>query len=247
MIVLPMAGLSQRFAREGYASPKYMLPLHGRPVFDYAALSFASLFGEERFVFICLDVADTPAFVRDRTNRLGIARCYVVVLPEPTRGQADTVSKGLAALDLDPTEPLTIFNIDSFRPGYQAVADAGDGLLEVFKGEGDGWSFVGLGEDGRVNIVTEKRRISDLCCTGLYRFASTKLFIDALADEARAPSQDLPELYVAPCYNQLIARGFDIVCHVIPDGDVIFCGVPREYEALRATTAWTARFAAQRP
>ena len=49
-----------------------------------------------------------------------------------------------------------------------------------------------------------------------------------------AAAQGLRELYVAPMYNLLIRRGCDIRYHLIGAEEVIFCGVPAEYEAFLA-------------
>ena len=42
------------------------------------------------------------------------------------------------------------------------------------------------------------------------------------------------ELYVAPLYNHLIAAGQDIRFTEIAPDEVIFCGIPAEYEAFLA-------------
>ena len=47
-----MAGLSGRFFKAGYTLPKYMLDLHGVPVFDHALGSFKALFGTEQVLII---------------------------------------------------------------------------------------------------------------------------------------------------------------------------------------------------
>ena len=47
------------------------------------------------------------------------------------------------------------------------------------------------------------------------------------------------EIYVAPLYNQLIKTGVQIGYKEIAKDDVIFCGIPAEYEALKQ--AWEKR------
>ena len=235
-----MAGLSQRFTRAGYDKPKYMLEAHGRTLFDQAVLSFAGLFAEERFLFVAREVAGTRAFVEARCAALGIGRRQVVMLDQPTRGQAETVVVGLAGAAVTDEEPITIFNIDTFRPGFAPPVWAGevDGYLETFEGEGSNWSFVrplAPGSD-RVAETSEKRPISRYCCTGLYQFAGTGRFRAAFEAEARRPAAALEggELYVAPLYNRLLAEGADIRFTVVPRTAVHFCGVPDEYDAIRA-------------
>jgi hypothetical protein len=145
---------------------------------------------------------------------------------------------------VDDAEALTIFNIDTFRAGFTFPTAAwfasSDGYLEVFRGSGANWSYVGPAggaDEPLVARTTEKQPISDLCCDGLYHFARARDFRAALATERSSPS--LPELYVAPLYNHLIAAGRRIHYDVAPPGSITFCGVPAEYEAAYAGTPIT--------
>ena len=241
MFVFPMVGLSRRFTQAGYDRPKYELEAHGRPLFDFAVGGFAALFGAEDFLFVVRG-EEAGRFARARCAALGMdpSRLAIVPLDAPTSGQAETVAMGLEQATAPPTGPLTIFNIDTMRPGFRypdaAITQGTDGYLEVFRGPGDHWSFVEPSIDGsRVARVTEKDRISDLCSTGLYHFARTSDFQDAYAEVADVPPETLQggERYVAPLYNRLIARGAKIAYHVIGEDDVHFFGTPTEYDAFR--------------
>lgn len=234
MIIIPMAGLSSRFAKAGYDKPKYMLPLGGRSVFAHSVSSFKNDFRRTPFVIIYRPIQDTRAFLEAEIAKLGIGSVQFVELTEETRGQAETVALGVRQAQVAKAVPLTIFNIDTFRPGFTFPDIQADGWLDVFEGSGDNWSFarVEAGTD-RVVEVAEKKPISNLCCTGLYHFARTGDFMRAFEAEAREVSA---ELYVAPLYNRLIAKGADIRVHVITRDEVIFCGVPAEYESLCVTS-----------
>jgi hypothetical protein len=237
MIVIPMAGLSRRFAEAGYGKPKYMLDLHGRSLFAHAVESFHAYFGTLPFLFIARDVAGTGDFLRAECDSLGIADARFAMLDAPTAGQAETVELGIDRSGLAADEALTIFNIDTFRPGFifppSEWMGRSAGYLEVFRGEGTNWSYVrpASGDEPRVLETAEKRPISNLCCTGLYHFAAAEDFRVALAAERASPSAS--ELYVAPIYNHLIAAGKSIHYDMVAGEAVIFCGVPTEYEALR--------------
>jgi hypothetical protein len=232
LIVIPMAGRSQRFYNAGYDRPKHMLELDGRSVFAHAVGSFAASFATTPFLFVA--AAEAEAFVRREARTLGVAEFEVATLTAPTAGQAETVERGLDATGW--AGPLSIFNIDTFRPGFtfpgEPLASA-DGWLEVFRGSGANWSYVkpAPGPEPWALETAEKRPISDLCCTGLYHFARAEDFRAALAAERAAPQA--AELYVAPLYNHLIAQGRRIGWRRIEDREVIFCGTPTEYEALR--------------
>lgn len=234
MIVIPMAGLSSRFFKAGYKLPKYMLEAHGESLFDHSVKSFQAYFDRVRFVFIVREVFDTPEFVKQRAVALNIKDYDIVVLNEETRGQAETVTLGLSSYR-DSVESITVFNIDTFRPGflYPNLEKLGDGYLEVFRGGGDNWSFVRPISDSstQVDLTTEKNPISDLCCTGLYHFKSIQDYFEAYDYYLSIPKErwEKGELYVAPLYNYLIKKGKNIHFHRIDNDDVIFCGTPSEY------------------
>lgn len=235
-----MAGLSRRFTEAGYAIPKYMLQAHGQSVFAHAVRSFSDYFSLMPFLFIVRDIAGTPDFVRRESDALGIIDFRISVLDDVTRGQAETVALGLAASAATSGEPVTIFNIDTIRPtfAFPVFDEPTDGYLEVFRGSGPNWSYVRPARpDSDIAAETaEKREISDLCCTGLYHFASTELFSLAYQEylqRFQKSTDYLPELYVAPMYNLLIERGYTIRFARIDNDKVLFCGVPSEYEAFK--------------
>lgn len=234
MIVIPMAGLSSRFFKAGYTQPKFMLPgLSNMPLFDHALLSFKAYFDQIPFLFIVRSDYDTPTFVQQRCKALEIKNFSIVVLDQNTRGQAETVYLGLKNVDDD--VPLTIFNIDTFRPNflYPELMNYTDGYLEVFNGEGSNWSYAKPASPTTDKVIetAEKNPISDLCSTGLYHFKFAIDFKHAFEIEAARPSSEWQknELYIAPLYNMLIRSGKDIRYHLIDINDVIFCGTPDEY------------------
>ncbi|MEZ8026282.1 glycosyltransferase family 2 protein [Enterovibrio norvegicus] len=239
MIVFPMAGLSSRFFKAGYTKPKYMLEANGYTVFEHAVKSFECYFDVEPFLFIVRDVHDTPNFVANKAKELGVKTCHIVTLKCETRGQAETVFEGIQGFE-NHNDSLTIFNIDTFRPNYlfpKNLLINKDNYLEVFQGSGDNWSFVLPKDKQSTEVVetAEKRAISNLCCTGLYHFASTKAFLAAYNYYVeRKELWEKGELYVAPLYNYLIGRGNSVHYHLIPKEEVVFCGVPAEYEAFKS-------------
>jgi len=245
MIVLPMAGLSQRFFKAGYTLPKYMLDLHGRTVFAHALDSFSGLFADEEFLIVCRQIYGTPDFIRAECRKLGLPedRYRIVALENETAGQAETVAAGLTAANTGRDTPLTIFNIDTIRKGFRhpETFDLSqvDGYVEVFPGEGTHWSFVrpdGTDPEAcRAAEVAEKVRISNLCSTGLYHFRTAGLFQDLYARIATRNPADLQggERYIAPLYNIAIQSGLDIRYSLISPDEVRFCGTPDEYLALK--------------
>ncbi|WP_028113272.1 glycosyltransferase family 2 protein [Ferrimonas kyonanensis] len=236
MILIPMAGMSSRFFNAGFKLPKYMLEAQGKSLFEHSVCSFEYYFDKLPFLFIVRSDYDTPSFVKASCEKLGIHKYEIVVLDGNTRGQAETVALGLSETNWQGS--LTIFNIDTFRPGFRFPANLEvDGYLEVFRGSGSNWSFVMTEslESTRVIKTTEKDPISNLCSTGLYYFSSKDTFLEAYNKMLALPRSEWPngELYIAPLYNYLIQDGLDIQCEIIERKDVVFCGIPEEYLALQ--------------
>ena len=67
---------------------------------------------------------------------LGISNAQIVILDRETHGQAETVELGLVQSGVGDHEPVTIFNIDTFRTGVifpeADCFEYSDGYLEVF-------------------------------------------------------------------------------------------------------------------
>lgn len=246
MIIFPMAGLSSRFFKAGYDRPKYMLSYGGKTVFTHVVSGFADCFGNEPLVFTCRSDFDTPAFVERELRALGLeeTQFHIHCLDTTTRGQAETVLLSISHLRPSSSEPLTIFNVDTVRHNYRPMegrAASSKGFLEVVREEGDHWSFVlpeaGTSESttrGRATKVIEKRRISDLCSTGLYHFNTAQLYQDlyeATYSEAEAAA-GLSEQYIAPLYQTGIDLGLRFDYQVLDREMLDFCGTPQEYEFL---------------
>lgn len=238
MIVIPMAGMSSRFFKAGYTKPKYMLEAHEETLFAHAVKSFEAYFTTMPFLFIVRDIFETAEFVTSEAKKLGIQTFHVHVLTEETRGQAETVALALNSAEKSHVQykgPITIFNIDTFRPNFRfpAITETCDGYLEVFQGSGDNWSFAKPAAEKSTKVVqtAEKNPISDLCSTGLYHFSSVDDYLAAYQHYLSQPAEkwEKGELYIAPLYNYLITHGRDIHYNLIERKDVIFCGVPDEY------------------
>lgn len=238
MIIIPMAGLSSRFFKAGYDLPKYQLELpNNQTVFEWALTSFEHYFTTDKFIFIVRDVFNTPNFVQKKVEKLGIKDFEIIILERETCGQAETVAMGLSHLsEAEQRNECYIFNIDSKRYRFKKpdIAANSDGYLEVFRGDGEHWSFIEINDQDQVIRTTEKVRISDLCSDGLYYFKHISTFLKLV--ETALEQQDFVkgELYIAPLYNRMIERGDIINYDLIQESQISFCGTPVEYETIYA-------------
>lgn len=243
MLVFPMSGLSSRFSKAGYLSNKYKLDLYGNSVFHHIVSQFRKADLTDSFVFIHNGNDFDENFISQTCNDLGLKNdeYHIVRLNGETRGQAETVFKGIENINFDKNERLIIYNIDSIRLDFNLPKEiAGlnvDGYLEVFEGEGDHWSFA-LPKDKdsnelflEVEKVAEKQRISKYCSNGLYYFKSFNIFKDAYKNELEK-FDGKGELFVAPLYNNLIKNKKNVYMRILPTTSTVFCGTPDEYESI---------------
>lgn len=231
MIVIPMAGLSSRFFKAGYNKPKYQLDLNGESVFSWSVKSFEKYFQTDKFIFIYRDIYQTKDFLEAEVTQLGIIDYDLICLPEETLGQADTVYQGICHIQAD--DELYIFNIDSkiidfTKPNWVGECD---GYLEVFKGEGNHWSFAlpQTLNNRQVVKTAEKERISDLCSDGLYYFKKKSIFEKLFLNALQTKNTTKNEYYIAPLYNNLISNGGMVFYNLIANDKILFCGTPDEY------------------
>lgn len=233
-----MLGRSSRFFEAGYTLPKYQLPLGNETVFAKSVRTFENQFLDTPFLFLIRSDHNALKFVTGEITRLGIKDFRIKQFDYETRGQAESVVIGVA--EYDEQTPLLIFNIDTIRINFESPQKLYQGgYIEVFKGEGDGWSFVEPDLGQKVKRTAEKNRISDLCSNGLYFFSRCKDFREAYEDCLNSNKLINGEIYIAPLYNYLIKRGLDVGYILVEKKDILHCGIPKDYENLRKNLSTT--------
>ena len=234
-----MCGASSRFFEAGFKRPKYELCLGDQSLLAWSLLSFKSYFDVESFLFICRQDFDAEQFIKKTTGEIGLppSSINIKTLASPTLGQADTVYQGLKGTSLG-RENITIFNVDTFYSGFKKITLQNNevGFIDVVKAPGDHWSFV-LPKNqtrksmGLVSEVVEKKRISNLCSTGLYNFKDINTFRFAYERTyLKKTISQKSEHYLAPIYQSLITRGFNVKYRVLANNKVTFCGTPKEFK-----------------
>jgi NDP-sugar pyrophosphorylase family protein len=217
-IIITMAGASSRFFRVGYRIPKYMVSVGARSLFGHS-LSSLPLEIAERIIFIALDSHRVDygleSFLEREIKLLVPERVKVLLkfIVGLTRGQSETA---LAAREfVGGDEEILIYNIDtmfrssSLKASLLGEERKGDGIFGVFPLDypDSGWSFARFDKEGLVTETAEKMQISSYVSTGLYHFTRAEDFFSAADCRIRQTRVDWGEFYVAPLYNDLIARG----------------------------------------
>lgn len=232
-LIIPMAGAGDRFLKNGFACPKPLLELRGRPFFWWAVESFYDR-----------DLVDSLGFVvlRDHVLRFSIDRVIRSFYPEARIRVLDRVLPGAVLTCLEGAEDLgegesVLFNdCDHFfrSPAlaeFLASGDPADGALLTFESSRPLYSFLDYDEAGFVTRTVEKEAISTHAICGAYYFRSKKLFREAA--ERYLDHCSYSEYFMSGVYNELISRGGRV--KGIPTRLHISFGTPEEY--LEAQTA----------
>lgn len=210
-VVMPMAGRGARMADGGYAAPKPLIDVAGRPMFAWALDSLAGL-AAPRLVVVALAEHARHGLL-DAVRRHAGPAAEVVLLDGVTEGQLCTV---LAARHLlDPDDDLLVMSADTYVASDLAADVAQQdaethGLISVAALPGDRWSFARTDAEGRVVEVAEKVRISDHASTGLYYFRRTADFLAVADAMIAADERTRGEFYVIPVYQKYVARGWTV-------------------------------------
>jgi dTDP-glucose pyrophosphorylase len=226
-VVITMAGRGSRFKRAGIETPKYVIEIDGRTMFEYALGSLADLV-DDRFVFVTRADHGVDDVVAEHCERAGIDDHATVSVQSVTDGQASTA---LVADDLVPDDDtVAIYNIDTYVEADQLQREGlGTGhCIPVFRPSGDRWSFVERDADGAVRRVTEKERVSELATVGFYQFRSWRRFRSAYHEDAKAVKAEYGETYIAPLYNQLLDAGEHIDILELDTDTVHVLGTPED-------------------
>jgi len=208
-IVLPIAGRGSRFTSAGYQQPKPLIPVHGRAMIEVVADNVRPS-GDHRFIFVALQEHLDHLGMRETLERAAPG-CVIVPVDRVTEGAACTVLLARDYIDTD--DPLMLANSDQWVDididDYLAAMDRqhADGLIMTMTADDPKWSFVGLDAGGFVTRVVEKTVISNEATVGIYNFRHGRDFVWA-ADRMIARNLRVNnEFYVAPTYNELIAKG----------------------------------------
>ena len=95
------------------------------------------------------------------------------------------------------------------------------------------WSFVSVSSEGYVTTVVEKRAISSEATVGIYNYKQGKSFVQAAETMISNNLRVNGEFYVAPTYNEMIAKGGRVgIYNIGSEGDGMYgLGTPEDLQS----------------
>ena len=215
-IVFPMAGQGSRFANAGFALPKPLIDVAGKPMYRHA-VDCMPLHLASRLVFVLRKNNFFDQLVYDIQTHYASFRLHIIGLNEETRGQAETVFKSADVLDCN--SPTLVHNCDTAISSFNFGDVAGnkkdnavDGALVLFFSTEKRWSYARLDTQKKKIIeVREKEVISPYASTGTYYFKDTSCLLENIQEIIGRNLRENNEFYLSSVYNIMLQRQKNIV------------------------------------
>lgn len=250
-LVIPMAGMGQRFAKEGYTITKPLIPVSGKPMVIQAT---DDLPPAQHQVFVLRQ--DMPG-VEDISAELRLTYPGAVIetIPAVTEGQACTALIGLEALAArigDVPGPVTFGACDNGAlydtAALQALIDKPEVDIIVWGACGHanavrhptmfGWIDADNGDIRRISVKTPLAAPdTDPVVLGTFTFRRAADFRRAVASLINANDRINGEFYIDSCINHAIALG--LKCALFEVDSFLSWGTPND---LRTFEYWQSCF-----
>jgi NDP-sugar pyrophosphorylase family protein len=211
-IVLPIAGRGSRFANVGFKLPKPLIEIHGIPMIEFVVKNIKPKC-DHKFIFVALEEHLNFLGMRETLNRIAPG-CVIVPVNNVTQGAACTVL--LAKEYINNSDQLMIANSDQWvdidiNNYLQMINDKSvDGLIMTMTDNDPKWSYIGISKENYVEVVVEKKVISNEATVGIYNFKKGSDFVNSAENMIENKIMVNGEYYVAPVYNSLISDNFKI-------------------------------------
>jgi HAD superfamily hydrolase (TIGR01509 family) len=204
-VLVPMAGAGSRFAQQGYAFPKPLIEVNGKPMIQVVV---ENLNIEAHYIFIVQQEHYEKYNLKYMLNLIAPG-CDIVQVNGITEGAASSTL--LAKNYINNDSPLLIANSDQYVEWnsnecmYTFTADEIDGGIVTFNSTHPKWSYALLGDDGFVSEVAEKKVISNKATVGIYYWKTGSDYVKYAEQMINNNIRVNNEFYVCPVFNQAIA------------------------------------------
>lgn len=208
-IVIPMAGLGQRFSAAGFTMPKPLIDVLGKPMIQWVVENLKPKSRASHFTFICNQQHLVDYQLETFLSSIAPG-ANVIPVPKVTEGAACTVL--LAQTSFGKDRPVLIANSDQWiESDIDQFLDAADkersdGFIMTFPANETKWSYAKVNADGFVTAVAEKDPISEHATVGIYYFRRGSDLVRCAESMIEKNIRTNGEFYVCPIYNELIAE-----------------------------------------
>jgi NDP-sugar pyrophosphorylase family protein len=251
-LIIPMAGLGQRFVEAGYRTPKPLIPVSGMPM---VVRVVNDLPPADRVVFV-VHPEHAAKYDLESALRQHFPTCHVIVTPGLTEGQACTVRLAESPVDLnddvlvaacDATHVYDWERLERLRDDNSI-----DCLVWTYSGEprvlakptAYGWVRTAPGSDEVLEIACKRpiseHLLADSVISGFFWFRTARQMFAAIDQLVASNCRVNNEFYLDVVPNLLVAEGRRVVRFEVEK--YIGWGTPQDLEDYQR---WERYFAQQ--
>ena len=214
-IIMPMAGEGSRFLKEGWNTPKPLIELNGKALFQRAIESVHINNAAMKYSFI-VRKEHIDKYEIDKRIKALLPEANIFHVEKTTRGAVETCliareaikkQDAIVVMDCD-LEFKSKAYIESIRKILLKNTEEVDGgILVSFNSNLPKYSYAEIDKDYRVLRTAEKEVISNHALCGAYFFSKAESFLSAANKLLNETDFNKPEFYVSLLYNYLINNG----------------------------------------
>lgn len=203
-VLIPMAGAGSRFEKAGYAFPKPLIEVNGKPMIQVVV---DNLNIKANYIFI-VQKSHKEKYNLDSVLNLIAPNCKIVEVEGLTEGAACTTL--LAKEYINNDKPLIMANSDQFvewsssKFMYKMQEQDLDGGILSFKSTHPKWSYAKIDENNYVTEVAEKKPISDCATVGIYYWKKGSDYVKYAEQMIDKNTRTNNEFYVCPVFNEAV-------------------------------------------
>lgn len=212
---MPMAGEGSRFLKEGWTTPKPLIELHGKTLFQRAIGSVHINETQMKYSFI-VRKEHIDKYEIDKKIKKLLPEANVFYVEKTTRGAVETCLIARKAIDKE--DAIVVMDCDlefkskAYTDGIKNILskktdEVNGGMLVSFNSNLQKYSYAEIDNNNKVLRTAEKEVISNHALCGAYFFSKAESFLsaaDRLLNEANFSKQ---EFYVSLLYNYLLNDG----------------------------------------
>ena len=242
-IVIPMAGLGQRFRREGYKTTKPLIPVAGMPMVQKAANDLPR--AKQHSFVLRQDMVGYETISKEIKRHFDCVTLKVI--SGITEGQACTAQIGLEALKKvyssnGVEQPITFGTCDNGvifdQDAFTALVKEKDVDVIVWGARGHAnavrhpemFGWIDAGDDGTIKAVSVKTPLADPendpIVIGTFTFTSVKAFERSINRLLERDGRINGEFYLDSCVNDALKLGLN--CHLFEVDHFLSWGTPND-------------------
>jgi NDP-sugar pyrophosphorylase family protein len=227
-ILIPMAGLGNRFKIAGYSKSKPMIRIGEKTMIQHA---IDSLGINGKYIFIVNNKAEEYNGLRKILNTI-VNNPIIIEIDYLTEGPASSCL--LAETFIDSDEKLLIANCDQIMEwdknkfnNFLQETNL-DGVVVTYNVITEKNSYVKLNDNGIATEFAEKKIISDKSLNGIHFWQKGSDFIRSTKNMIKKNIRVNNEFYIAPTYNELILENKKIGIYEIENDEHWAVGTPED-------------------